>query len=268
LARPMLPAWGWAAVAPAALFLVGPSVALTVAAFTHQGSISLEGARLLFTNEYPIGSYTVGTAVSNSIQFGLFATVLALGLAVLALVTFAGAGRHLRVGEAILLSPLGASPVLLGLGLLLTFDGSPLWDLRDDPLRIILVHTLVAFPFVTRILAPTFAAIEPALREAARTLGASPLQTFLRVDLPLLRPALRVGAIFAFATSLGEFGGTLLLRRPEYTTLPLAIFDALGRPGAAYHAQAEVLTFVLLVVATAAFWALELAPRRVGGDFA
>ncbi|MBI2076960.1 MAG: ABC transporter permease subunit [Euryarchaeota archaeon] len=248
--RPRLPSWGWSVLVPTALFLMGPSFALAVAAFTYDGSWSIEGVRLLTTREAPLGSYSVGRAILNSLQFGILATAIAVPLALLSLLAFRGSARRLRLGEAFLLAPLGASPVLLGLGMLVAFDGEPLWDLRAHPLRIVAVHTLVAFPFVTRILAPTFDAIESNLRDAARTLGASPIQTFLRIELPLLGPALRVGAIFAFATSLGEFGGTLLLRRPEWLTLPLAIFDAFARPGASYRAQAEVLTFLLLVVAT------------------
>jgi thiamine transport system permease protein len=69
------------------------------------------------------------------------------------------------------------------------------------------------------------------------------------IEIPLLRKALFTAASFAFAISLGEFGATLVLQNPKYATLPVAIFDRLGRPGLANYEAALALTFVLMVVA-------------------
>ncbi|HRN19370.1 MAG TPA: ABC transporter permease subunit, partial [Trueperaceae bacterium] len=75
----------------------------------------------------------------------------------------------------------------------------------------------------------------------ATGMGMTSLQVLWRVELPLLRPAFLTAAAFAFAVSMGEFGATLLLVRPEYATLPVAIFDRLGRPGQANYGEALAL---------------------------
>jgi len=96
---------------------------------------------------------------------------------------------------------------------------------------VVLAHTLVAFPFVVRTLLPVLRGMNPHLREAAALMGASPLRVLREIDLPLLFPALLVGAVFAFTVSMGEFGATVLIVRPEFPTLPVAIFRFLGQPG-------------------------------------
>lgn len=264
-ARPRLPIAAWTFLLPVALILTGPSVALVASALSHAGRFSLEGFRLLWNNQHPLGSYTVLDALTNSLQFGLLTVLLAIPFALATSYAFRIRGRLGQVWEAALHLPLGTSSVLLGLGFLLVFDGTPLWDLRAHPFRIVLAHALIAFPLAARILGPHVNAIDEPLREAARTLGARPWQVLARVELPLLRPALAAAASFAFATSLGEFGATLMLRRPEFTTLPLALYDAYGRPGDAFRAQAEALAALLLAVALLAFWLLERAERTATG---
>jgi thiamine transport system permease protein len=153
------------------------------------------------------------------------------------------------------------SAVTLGLGFLITFAGPPL-DLRQSPLLIVIAHSLVAMPFVARTVAARYRALNVGLRDAAAMLGAGPLRSFLTVELPLLRGALAVGTVLAFATSLGEFGATLLISRPEYPTIPVAIFRYLGQPGATHYGQALAMSTILMVVTGVSFLAIEL----VGGE--
>ncbi|MFS8543118.1 MAG: ABC transporter permease subunit, partial [Limnochordales bacterium] len=149
------------------------------------------------------------------------------------------------------------SPVTLGLGYLIdypwlvaTFWGVPL------------AHALIAFPFVTRTLLPALRALPAGQVRAAATLGAGPWRTLWRVELPQLLPSLAVATAFAFAVSLGEFGASLLLLRPELATLPVAIYDRLGRPGAANYGAALGLALVLMAVTALVQW---LALRPVDG---
>ena len=152
--------------------------------------------------------------------------------------------------------PLGTSAVTLGLGYLLAMDAPPL-DLRGSALLIILGHTLVALPFVVRSLLPALQAIPPALREAAAVLGAPPLRVFFEVDFPIVWRALTVGAVFAFTVSMGEFGATAMLARPEMPTIPVAIYRFLGRPGALNYGQALAMSTLLMAVCVAGFLATE-----------
>src|SRR5690606_7503543 len=114
-----------------------------------------------------------------------------------------------------------------------------------------LAHALIAFPFVTRTLLPALWALPAGQGGAAATLGAGPWRTPTRVELPQPRPSLAVAAAFAFAVSLGEFGASLLLVRPEFATLPVAIFDRLGRPGALNYGAALGLSVDLMAVTAA-----------------
>ena len=99
-----------------------------------------------------------------------------------------------------------------------------------------------------RIVAPTLRSIDPRQREAAALLGASPGRVRREIDLPIVSRGLAVAAGFAFAISLGEFGATVFLARPDRPTLPVAIFRFLGRPGELNAAEAYALAVVLLGV--------------------
>jgi thiamine transport system permease protein len=194
-------------------------------------------------------------AVGNSIQFALATTALALALGLLTAVAL----RRQRGGwivDALFMLPLGTSAVTLGLGYLLAMDRPPL-NLRGSPALIVIGHTLVALPFVVRSVLPALQSIQPALREAAATLGAPPLRAFAEVDLPIVWRALAVGAVFAFTVSMGEFGATTMIARPELPTLPIAIHRFLSKPGALNYGQALAMSTLLMAVCVAGFLAIE-----------
>ncbi|HLF91217.1 MAG TPA: iron ABC transporter permease [Anaerolineales bacterium] len=161
-----------------------------------------------------------------------------------------------RFLDPILMLPLGTSAVTLGLGFIVALNRPPL-DLRASPLLIPLAHTLVAFPFVVRSLTPALQSIQPRLRQAAAVLGAAPAQVIRFVDLPLVGRALLVAATFAFTISLGEFGATALIARPEYPTVPVTIYRLLGRPGALNYGQGLALSTILMLVTTGGMLAIE-----------
>ena len=97
-------------------------------------------------------------------------------------------------------------------------------------------------------------------------LGAGPARTFFAVEAPLLKGAIGVAAVLSFATSMGEFGATLLIARPEYPTIPVAIFRYLGQPGALNYGQALAMSTVLMAVTGSTFFLAERLVRvRTGG---
>jgi thiamine transport system permease protein len=126
---------------------------------------------------------------------------------------------------------------------------------------------LVAFPFVVRSLVPALRSVQPRLRQAAAVLGASPTQVARHVDLPLVGRALLVAATFAFTISLGEFGATALLSRPEYPTVPVAIYRFLSRPGGLNYGQALALSTILMSVCLAGMVAIERFRVADVGEF-
>ncbi len=194
-------------------------------------------------------------AVWNSVRFALATMALAL---LLGLLTSLALYRQ-RQGwllDALFMLPLGTSAVTLGLGYLLGMSRPPL-ALRGTPLLIICGHTLVALPFVVRSLLPALHSIRPTLREAAATLGAPPARVFVEVDLPIIQRALAVGGVFAFTVSMGEFGATSMIARPELPTLPIAIYRFLSLPGAMNYGQALAMSTLLMAVCVVGFVAME-----------
>jgi thiamine transport system permease protein len=185
-------------------------------------------------------------AVVNSLVYAAAATGIAVIVGGLAAFAVAGA-RGSRLLDVLVLLPLGASAVMLGLGFLIAFDRTPI-DFRAAPWIVPVAQALVAIPFVVRIVAPTLRSIDPRQREAAALLGASPGRVLREIDLPIVSRGLAVAAGFAFAISLGEFGATVFLARPDRPTLPVAIFRFLGRPGELNAAEAYALAVVLLAV--------------------
>ena len=155
--------------------------------------------------------------------------------------------------------PLGASAVMLGFGFVIAFDYGPARlprgavdrpgraGARRDPVR-----------------RPHRGADAPRDRRApARGRGGARRVAGARAarDRPPDRrsSALAVAAGFAFAISLGEFGATVFLARPDSPTLPVAIFRFLGRPGELNVAQAYALAVVLMAVTAASIFARRAA---------
>lgn len=194
-------------------------------------------------------------AVWNSVRFALATMAFALFLGLLTSLALLRQRRGWLL-DALFMLPLGTSAVTLGLGYLISMGRPPL-TLRGTPLLIICGHTLVALPFVVRSLLPALQSIRPALREAAATLGAPPLVVFIEVDLPIIRRALAVGGVFAFTVSMGEFGATSMIARPELPTLPIAIYRFLSLPGALNYGQALAMSTLLMVVCIVGFVAME-----------
>jgi thiamine transport system permease protein len=182
----------------------------------------------------------------------LFATVLGL-LCAYALAEPTRLGRLL---EPLLMLPLGASAVTLGLGFLLVFNHPPFTS-GHYPLIIQIAHTLIALPLFTRTLLPALRAIPENLRQAARTLGASPTHVFFQVDLPLLLRPLLVGMVFAFTLSLGEFGAASFLSPPQNPTVTVAIYRYISQPGALNYGQSLALSVLLLLICALGTWLIE-----------
>ena len=166
------------------------------------------------------------------------------------------AGRLVRGFDALLMLPLGVSAVTVGFGFLITLDKPPL-DLRTSWILVPLAQALVGVPFVVRTMLPVLRAVDARLREAAAVLGASPLRAWREVDFPLVRRALLVAAGFAFAVSLGEFGATVFIARPDNPTLPVAVARLLGRSGDLNYGQAMALSTVLMLVCAVSLLLLE-----------
>ncbi|MFC9270533.1 ABC transporter permease [Streptomyces zhihengii] len=257
-------------VATVLVLLVAPLAVLVERSFDTPGGYGLAYYRALTAVDSRGGTFLVPPveAIRNSLEYAAAATAISVvvgGLAAAALTR--RAGRLVRGFDALLMLPLGVSAVTVGFGFLIALDEPPL-DLRTSWILVPLAQALVGVPFVVRIMLPVLRAVDARLREAASVLGASPLRAWREVDLPLVRRALLVAAGFAFAVSLGEFGATVFIARPDNPTLPVAVARLLGRPGELNYGQAMALSTVLMAVCAAALLALErIRPDKTSGEF-
>ncbi|MCA1221472.1 ABC transporter permease [Streptomyces sp. 8L] len=255
-------------LASVALLLVLPLAVLVGRSFDTPGGHGFAYYRAL-TAVDASGTFLVPPleAVWNSVRYAVVAAAIALvvgGLAAAALTR--RAGRLVRGFDALLMLPLGVSAVTVGFGFLISLDRPPL-DLRSSWFLVPLAQALVGVPFVVRTMLPVLRAVDGRLREAAAVLGASPLRVFREVDLPLVRRALLVAAGFAFAVSLGEFGATVFIARPDSPTLPVAVARLLARPGDLTYGEAMALSTVLMLVCAASLLLLERIRTDRSGEF-
>ncbi|HMN11919.1 MAG TPA: iron ABC transporter permease [Bellilinea sp.] len=243
-------------------FLVLPLLALAARSFFRLDAdnnliFTLDYYKELFINRRGSLMYIPPIqAARNSLFYASLTVILSLGLGFLpprSLPIFSWVNR---VMDPILMLPMGPSAVTLGLGFIVVFTRPP-FQLQDSPWLIPAAHTLVALPFVVRTLTPALSSIPGSLRQAAAVLGASPFRVWLEVDLPIIMRAAIVSAVFAFAMSLGEFGATSFLARPEYPTLPIAIYRFIGQPGAMNYGQALAMSTILFTLCAVGIMIIE-----------
>jgi thiamine transport system permease protein len=201
-------------------------------------------------------------ATVNSLVYASATVILSILLGFPAALALARPGWLEKILDPLILLPLGSSTVMLGLGFIITFGG---W--LTSPWLVPFAHTLVAFPFVVRTLQPVIASIPERLRQAASSLGASPFEVWKTIDFPILRRAILVAATFAFTISIGEFGATLLIARPEYPTIPVAIERFLSQPGGLNYGQAMAMATILMTFTLISILLIEKLRLPNAGEF-
>lgn len=252
-----------AAILGGASLLFGlPLAALVRESFATPTGVDLTFYRALW-QETPTLLVPPWRAIEYSLLYATGATAIAIVVGGLATVAIAAGRRGGGWLDTIVMLPLGASAVMLGYGFVIGFDAPPL-DFRDTWWIIPVVQSLVAAPFVVRILLPALRAIDPRLREAAEVLGAPPGRVVREIDFPLLLRPLGVATGLAFAISLGEFGATVFLARSDRPTLPVAIYRFLERPGATNQGTAAALCVVLMAVTALSVATADRLTARAG----
>lgn len=262
----------WAAIVCTAAVGIGllaaPMVNLVTMSLRSGGAWTFTNYGKLFSGGGPASTPSVGRALLNSAWIALVAAVLALVLGVLVSLVASRRPTHpwgrrvLWAVDGLFLLPLGVSAVTVGFGYLITLNRPPL-DLRSSLVLIPIAQAVVALPLVVRSLLPTLRALDPRQLEAARILGAGQWRALATIEFPQLWSGLGLAAGFAFATSLGEFGATSFLSRPDNPTLPVLIFRLFGRPGADNYGMALAASVVLAAL-TAVIMAVSEGGRSKG----
>ncbi len=251
------------------LTVLGVFMAAPVGALVFRSFVRLEadrGQREGFQSGFTLDYYTeifqnrqqsmfyvppVEAAV-NSLVYAAATAAVALPIGMLAVYALKRRGRLSRWLDGLIMLPLGTSAVTLGLGFVITFSG-----FTTSPVLLPLAHSLVALPMVVRTLLPAAASIPPSLRQAAAVLGAAPMRVWTSVDLPIISRAMMVGAVFTFTVSLGEFGATTFLARPERPTLPVAIYRYLSQPGGMNYGQALAMAAILMAICAVCLFVID-----------
>ena len=179
-----------------------------------------------------------------SLLVGLLSAALATVLgtrAALGVVRVRFLGREAL--ETFFLAPLLVPEILLGAALYLFYARlavqASIWTL-------LLGHLVICTPYVIRSVTAGLVGLDPRLEEAAMSLGATRIQAFFKVTLPLLRSSLLSGAIFAFIISFSDINLALFLSGPESTSLPVHIFSQIQWQGDPTIAAASSLQIVII----------------------
>jgi putative spermidine/putrescine transport system permease protein len=162
-------------------------------------------------------------ALVSSLQLAVLATVLALLVGVpVTLAIYRGKIPGKGLVEGLFLSPLIVPELVVGLALYQQL----MIGLKLDNFETLLIgHTVLMLPYAVRVTGASLALADPALEEAARGLGASPLRTFFTITLPLLRPGIFSAGLLSFVTSFNNVPLSLLLQSRDFRTLPVTMLD-------------------------------------------
>lgn len=178
--------------------------------------------------------------------------------------------------DAVVHLPLVLPPVVVGYLLLLVFGARGLigaWLDRVFDVQLIftrsgaaLATAVMAFPLMVRSIRISLENVDRGLEDAARTLGAGPVDRFMTITLPLMLPGILAGVITAFAAGLGEFGAviTFVSNIPgETRTLPLALYSALQSPDG--DSAAARLALISILLGLSGLLLAEWFARRMRG---
>ena len=240
-------------VAAAYLGLLAPLVVVVAVSFGTSAAFEFPPRSLtLHWFEAFFASQAYVTAFFQvSLVVGVLAAVLATLLgtcAALGLVRFHFRGRE--VVETFFLAPLLVPEILLGAALYLFYASLAI---RASIWTLLLGHLVICTPYVIRSVTAGLVGLDPRLEEAAMSLGATRVQAFFKVTLPLLKPSLVSGAIFAFIISFSDINLALFLTGPTSTSLPVHIFSEIQWQGdptiaAASSLQIAIIGVLILIV--------------------
>ncbi|MFJ8245068.1 ABC transporter permease [Peribacillus asahii] len=188
-------------------------------------------------------------ALWNSVKFAVLAaffSVLFGTLGALALAKYDIPGKSYIT--SILTAPLSVPQLVLGIALLIYF--TPMM-LSGTSTGFLIAHTVICIPYVIRLVLTGLSGFDYNLERAAAILGASPAKVFWKVTLPLIRPAIISGALFAFLTSFDNVTISLFMVSSDMRTLPIEIFSQMQdsyNPLVASVSSVVIFISVILIV--------------------
>jgi spermidine/putrescine transport system permease protein len=173
--------------------------------------------------KFLLGDYPTMAALGHSLVLAVISSLLAavLGtLCALGLVRSDFFGK--RLVNLLVFVPLIVPPVITGIALVLLLYA---FGIPRGLAYLIIGHTLLGLPYVVVVVSAQLYGFTRNLEEASLSLGANEVETFFEVTLPLLKPAILAGILFAFITSLQEYPATQTWAAPSFYTLPIVMYD-------------------------------------------
>jgi putative spermidine/putrescine transport system permease protein len=206
------------------VFILAPIVVVAAASFSA-GKVPEFPPSGLSLQWYSYAlSYSLFTrSATNSAWLALVSTAISTPIAVgaaLIIVRTRFPGRDAL--QTFLLAPLIVPSIVIGLSILLAFATV---GIRDIFFRLIGAHVLITFPYLVRTVIASLTRVDSSIEEAAQTLGANSWRTFWHITLPLIRPGIIAGMLFAFIVSFDNVSVSLFLTSARTNTLPLAILS-------------------------------------------
>ncbi|HEY0294475.1 MAG TPA: ABC transporter permease [Bordetella sp.] len=229
------------------LFLLLPLAIIALSSFSGSSRFDLfpaEGWSLRWYRSFFHSSNYLTAMFANSLPVALIAGLLATAIGTLAAVAVIRSPEKLRARfEILTMLPLIVPTVLLGIGLYLL---STILHIKNGFLMLVLGHGLIGIPYVIRIVMAGLEEIDPALEQAARSLGCSPVQAFIMTTVPQIKTSLASAMIFAFIESFSDINLALFIAGSGNTTLPVQIFSDIVWQGDPTIAAASTLQMVLI----------------------
>ena len=196
-------------------------------------------------------------AVKNSFIIGIFATIIATILGTLAAVGLSSSKMPFKnLIMALLLSPMIVPLIIIAAGMFFFYTK---FGLAGTYVGLIIAHAALGIPFVIITVTATLSGFDRSLYFAGLSMGASPLKTFFDVVMPLIRPGVISGAMFAFVTSFDEVVVVLFLAGPGQRTIPRQMFSGLREQ---INPTILAVATLLIVVSIIFLITLELLRRR------
>ena len=252
---------GGTVVAAVLLFLALPILVVGWLSFSSASYLRFPppGLSLRWYAAY-LGSreWLASTALSLAVAASVVVLSTVLGtLAALGLARMAPRWRALAAG--LILSPLIVPVIVVAIGVYYAYSR---YGILGSPAALVLAHTCLAVPFVVTSVGASLAGFDRRLERAALSLGATRWGTFRQVTLPLIRPGVLVGALFAFITSFDELVVALFVSSGTTTTLPRRMWDDLRFAIDPTIAAVSTLTVVVTVLLLAAAYRARRAGAR------
>ncbi len=254
-----------AAAALVVLFLLGPLVVVIGASFTTTAWVAFPPVGFTLDWYRALAARADFTqALRTSLVLGLLATGAAalIGLPA-AIGLHAIGGRARAVLHGFVMAPLTLPTIVTGVALLQFYYLIAL----DAPLAgLLLGHMLLITPYCVRTVGAALAALDPALAEAAESLGAPPWRVHLRVTLPAIAPSLAAACAFMFVTSFDQVTLSVFLAGPEIMPLPVRIYTYIEFAIDPMVAAASSVLILLAVLVVALAQRLAGLDRSLFGD--